>query len=479
LTSALDTREVGEPDTGKVSTVEDPALLQALIESERRFRSAFNASPVGIGLSDETGRFIAVNPALCVLFARPENEVLGRSAAEFTHPDDLETHRQATELIESAPDGIVRIEKRYRRPDGEIRWAWLTVTHVEGPDELPWTLAHVQDVTERKNVELALRESEANLVAVAAVVRRIQSGEDARGTIVEAARALSGAQVASLLEPDGDDGESAQRLVVSASTDSALLDEEVPLHVSTVTGQVYLTGSAEMLSDPLVDPRLSAPLLAKTGARSICVLPISDTDGVTGVLSVGWPHRVAGFDTGSTRALMLLADEAGLALHRERLLQELERLATTDELTGLPNRRAWDLRVGQLMAAARRGGAPLTVAIGDIDHFKFYNDTRGHGAGDALLRRFASAARAAIRQIDFIARWGGEEFVLALPGCLPSEAESVLARVRATVPDGQSCSFGFAGWDGEEGAAQLIQRADAALYQAKASGRDRVVAAEY
>ncbi|GAA5653485.1 PAS domain S-box protein [Geodermatophilus obscurus] len=127
--------------------------------TEARFRALFEASPVGIGLSDERGVFVAVNPAMCRLFGRPAEELLGRSAAPFHHPDDRHVHAASAQLITAAEDGVGRVQKRYVRPDGTVRTAWLTLTHITGPDGRPWTLAHVQDVTERVAAEQALRES--------------------------------------------------------------------------------------------------------------------------------------------------------------------------------------------------------------------------------------------------------------------------------------------------------------------------------
>jgi diguanylate cyclase (GGDEF)-like protein len=109
----------------------------------------------------------------------------------------------------------------------------------------------------------------------------------------------------------------------------------------------------------------------------------------------------------------------------------------------------------------------------DLDHFKRYNDARGHQTGDRLLKRVATYWCDELRPIDILARYGGEEFALALPACPLDEALLVVERLRAAVPDGQSCSAGIASWDGAESAADLLDRADRALYEAKRSGRDQ------
>jgi diguanylate cyclase len=152
-------------------------------------------------------------------------------------------------------------------------------------------------------------------------------------------------------------------------------------------------------------------------------------------------------------------------------------MARTDDLTGLPNRRAWDHEIGREIARARRQGTPVTVAMVDLDHFKTYNDANGHLAGDRLLKEAAGTWRSVLRTTDLIARYGGEEFAIALPGCAEEEAERLIDRLRAVTPAGESCSAGIAEWDGAEHAEQLLGRADRALYEAKQAGRNRTVVA--
>lgn len=443
---------------------------EALAESEQRYRTVFAASPVGISLSDEHGHFVAVNEALCRLLARPESDVLGRSAAEFTHPADLAKQARIGELIGASADGIVRFEKRYLRPDGQARWGWLTLTHTPGPLGQTWTLAHMQDSTERKLAEQALIDSEANLTAVARVMHRIQSGTDAREAIVEAGVEVSDAGYVCLLEPCPD----RRALRVTASSDPSLADIGIPLTAASATVQAFRTGEAMFLSDLEDHPLISPALLALTGARSIYLAPVSAQGSVTGVLMVGWRHRVADLDDRRARAVTLLTAEAGVALRQASLLAELEQLAKSDPLTGLLNRRGWDDHLAQLVTQARRTGTPLTIALADLDHFKRFNDTFGHPAGDRLLKDFARGGRAALRTVDTMARWGGEEFAIALPECSTEHAAPVLDRVRQAVTDQQTCSIGYATWDGLETVDELLDRVDSALYVAKHGGRNRV-----
>jgi diguanylate cyclase (GGDEF)-like protein len=111
----------------------------------------------------------------------------------------------------------------------------------------------------------------------------------------------------------------------------------------------------------------------------------------------------------------------------------------------------------------------------DVDRFKAYNDAHGPPEGDRLLADIAGAWKAELRGHDIVGRYGGEEFLLVLPGVDSDIAARVIERLRGAMPTEVTCSFGVATWDGGEGATALVARADAALYRAKAEGRDRVV----
>ncbi|WP_345713935.1 GGDEF domain-containing protein, partial [Kineococcus glutinatus] len=147
----------------------------------------------------------------------------------------------------------------------------------------------------------------------------------------------------------------------------------------------------------------------------------------------------------------------------------------TDALTGLPNRRTADAELERLCARARAEGRPLSVAMIDLDRFKVFNDTFGHQAGDKLLQGAAEAWRSTLEERGvLLARYGGEEFQALALGLRAEQLQAVLEGARAGTPAGQTFSAGVAQWDGAEGVALLVGRADVALYAAKRAGRDRV-----
>jgi diguanylate cyclase (GGDEF)-like protein len=166
-----------------------------------------------------------------------------------------------------------------------------------------------------------------------------------------------------------------------------------------------------------------------------------------------------------------------LEQEREVLLARVEAMARTDELTGLPNRRAWDEELRREAARAGRLGTSLAVVLLDLDRFKAFNDSHGHQEGDKLLHEAALAWRTVLRVTDFIARYGGEEFAVLLPAASPEGGLEVVERLRQATPMGQTCSAGVAFWNATDTPEEVVRRADEALYEAKREGRDRAVTA--
>jgi diguanylate cyclase len=173
----------------------------------------------------------------------------------------------------------------------------------------------------------------------------------------------------------------------------------------------------------------------------------------------------------TTLVLLRLWDLLG---NLERKADELAGLARVDGLTGVPNRRTWDHELARACRTALEAHEPLVVAILDLDRFKAYNDAHGHLMGDLVLKETATAWHEILDGTGFLARFGGEEFSVLLPGHRLDAAEPVLERLRATMPGGQSCSIGVAVWDFSEDPADVVARADRALYFAKHAGRDRI-----
>lgn len=229
-------------------------------------------------------------------------------------------------------------------------------------------------------------------------------------------------------------------------------------------------------------PLLLLPLawVALVGDRaSMVVLNVAMGVGLIGpILAVGAPD----YPTSEWRRAIIwlvVAPTMGLAIQAivERVRQansDLEALARRDPLTGLFNRRGFAELADREIVRARRTNEPLAVAMIDLDHFKRFNDTHGHAGGDRLLTQAALAWGEELRDIDLMARWGGEEFIILLPRCPIQVGEIVADRVRVATPEQQTCSVGVAQWRPTESLTDAIGRADEALYRAKERGRDQV-----
>jgi diguanylate cyclase (GGDEF)-like protein len=222
------------------------------------------------------------------------------------------------------------------------------------------------------------------------------------------------------------------------------------------------------------EARLSRGLLASLTVAALIAPAVLIMQALTG----GDSDRVAIGVSCTVLFLLVVARMAGLLRRVEVQARQLRELARVDALTGLPNRRTWGSELPVAVERARLSEIPLSVAMMDLDHFKKFNDEYGHPAGDRLLAGAAAAWRKSLRTVDLIARYGGEEFIVLLPDADSTATVSIIERLRVVTPAGQSFSAGVATWDGAESSDELISRADAMLYEAKRSGRNRTLFAE-
>ncbi len=176
-------------------------------------------------------------------------------------------------------------------------------------------------------------------------------------------------------------------------------------------------------------------------------------------------------------ALADLAATVMAEVELRRLARRLQEEVRVDDLTGLPNRRALREAGPAEIARARRFAQPLVLAILDLDRFRRFNDRHGSPAGDDLLRRITGVWTSELRDIDVLARLGGEEFALILPATGLDPAFDVVERLRGSLTSGLTCSAGIAGLRTDERLEDLLARADAALVRAKRSGRNASVLA--
>ncbi len=245
-------------------------------------------------------------------------------------------------------------------------------------------------------------------------------------------------------------------------------------------GQALATGRPYMTDDYQAD--ISEHEVLRT-FRSAVAVPMVWNDELKGALSVGWT-QMRRIEAADVRTLEAIADLATVACCNAETYEEIQQAARTDALTGLLNHGAMQVRLREEIARARRDDAALSCVILDLDDFKHVNDSRGHQAGDELLRAVADILRAELRPYDQVARYGGDEFVLLLPGSDEATAYAVAERVRdAVAAEAQpgsrlelsgACSLGVAQWREPLDAETLLDQADRALMLAKRTGKGRV-----
>ncbi len=325
------------------------------------------------------------------------------------------------------------------------------------------------------------QESHAMLMTMASVAEAMQDvsreaadGAAARAAVCAAAGAIGGSDVVAFFEPDG-----AGQLLLTASVGPGLpLGTRVSVGKEPSGAAVAFTSKRPFFVAEAADHAAVSQRLVEAGnVESMHFEPVVREDEAIGVLVLAWRERLFQLPHVTASGLRMLAAEAAIAIDRADLLARLEVSARTDDLTGLPNRRAWEEQLPLELARAERDEAPVCVAMLDLDRFKGFNDDRGHQAGDRLLKQSAASWAMQLRSTDMLARYGGEEFALVLPGCTLSDGQLLVERLRAAMPEDQTVSAGIAAWDGKETPELLVGRADSALYAAKKAGRDQLVVA--
>ena len=451
--------EVGQDGRSGQRTVQTFAGAHAETDAE----NALDGRPSGIATVVATGEALAV-------------------------PDARSNHLLRPELVEHYDVGAAVLLPV--RIGAEVRRVAVLVWHVsrELDAEL---LGLAETLAEQAAAGLARLEAEHRHAAGAAQDRalvRAARALNASLDLLEVLRILSreaalalGADLAGVYLGD------AERGAVAAAGHN-VPDEWYGLELSPGQGAA---GNALQLGRPWFtnDYRNDVePIAHATMARfrTALAVPMAWNGELKGALSVGWTsmRRIVPEDEGT---LLAIADLATFACHNAETYEAMQRAARTDALTGLLNHGAMHVRIREEIARARRDGTPLTAAIIDLDDFKRVNDVRGHQAGDELLRRVATTLQAQLRPYDQVARYGGDEFVLLLPGSDEADARQVAERVRDAVAEhiaGQpdlamagACSIGLAAWHETLEAEDLLEHADRALLLAKRTGKGRVAVA--
>lgn len=417
------------------------------LEAARRFRSAlFTLSPDSVLVTDREGTIVEVNPRFCEVTGYQAGEVVGHNARLLQSGTTAsETYRTMWNTLLAGREW--RGDLQNRRKDGSFYWEAHAVVPVLGRDgEITHFVSFQRDISERHEMERALTASERlyrsihDNVQEAIFLVRVE-GEDFvyvgnnprhEETTGLTAERLRGARPRDILPPGMAETVASNYRRCVAERQTIRYEEELDLPA----GRCYWMTS---------------------------LAPVFDDEGRV--------EMIVGLSVDVTE--------------QKRAEAELRRLATTDVLTGLANRRHFLERAAQELGRVRRYGTPSAFIMLDIDHFKRINDTWGHATGDAVLRSIAGVLGGALRETDLVGRLGGEEFAVLLPETDLDAALGLAERLRVAVTeatveaDGEilhfSASFGVTLLHADDETVDMpMARADAALYAAKFAGRNRV-----
>jgi diguanylate cyclase (GGDEF)-like protein/PAS domain S-box-containing protein len=425
------------------------AAEAGLAAERRRIEALTRHSPVGIFETDAEGHMLYLNERLGEMTGLPAGAAGDATIAASVHPDDLEVVSEAWwQAVATGFD--FDLDYRYVRPDGSVCWAIGHASAIgDGEGGVSGFLGTVQDVTELRQREAALREAE----------ERFRHAFD---------HALIGV---ALVSPDGEWLRVNRRMCAMTGYDE---DQLLEMTFQELTHPDDLQSDLTQL-EQLLAGEIAGYEMQKRYFRA-------DGETIWVLLSVS---LVRGEDDEPLYFVSQIQD----ITERHREERELRRMADTDPLTGLANRRRFADDLAREVARTEREGSDLALLLLDIDGFKGINDTLGHRAGDELLRRIADTLTAQMHGTGIVGRLGGDEFAVLLPdvdrATARKIAEVVLGSIRAEplkldgVELRPTVSIGVAMAGDVSGAEKtLLAGADLAMYEAKAAGRDRVAELE-
>jgi diguanylate cyclase (GGDEF)-like protein/PAS domain S-box-containing protein len=445
-------------------------LAAALMATTRRqtahFRSLAQSSQDLVAVLGDGGcRY--VSPSVATMVGRPERELFGDGLLDCVHADDRELLARVATTGEPADTSF-----RVRNASGEWRHLEARATDLRGDRHLRGVVVNARDATERVRLEQELttqsrRDSFASKLGEAL---EMADEEEAVFDVVERAMTETSAPTPMELLLSDSSRANLNRVAVSPEAPAPGCPVKSPFSCVAVRrgSAVVFESSDELNSCPKLRDRPG-------GACSAVCVPVSFMGRSLGVLHSTGPEH-APLAKEKIAQLATLAGQAGARIGTVRAFEKTQLQASTDGLTGLVNRRTLEKELRGLF----KGDAPFALAIADLDNFKQLNDMHGHETGDRALRLFAQVAQDTLRDQDVIARWGGEEFVIALEGLDRFAAIAILDRLRERLGQAHpgetprfTVSFGVADSAQADTLEGLLAIADAGLYAAKHGGRDR------
>ena len=454
--------------------------------TERQMLAVVNrVAGMGFALLDAELRFLELNPYLARLLDSSSEDMLGRSALEFTCES---VRSSAARALASVLESGLRVTGKwpFLCPSGRQRMARVYCERVAGPGSQPLVFCVISDVTAERNAQL-LQQAQAAVLREVSLNRPLSEilahvGEAVRQQRPEASVLITHFRDDSLDLEYATSPDAALQARIRARPGRCPCGPQEPVAVASCgrgAREAAVASCGRGAREAVIRTRLPARERS-LGLGSIWTYPLRDDNGTTlGTLCL-LLERTVRPDAAESAFLEQMAAVAGFALARQDALEDLDQKAHRDPLTGLANRALLMDRLQQLLQIARNGHHTGMLML-DLDDFKSVNDTHGHDAGDRLLAEVAGRLRTALRESDTVARLGGDEFVVLLPDSGPESAVQVARKLIAALQlpvciDGAqlaaSPSIGVAlAAPGDTVQAALLRRADSAMYQAKLAGK--------
>jgi diguanylate cyclase (GGDEF)-like protein/PAS domain S-box-containing protein len=446
-------------------------LAWALVAATRRrtwhFRSLVNSSTDLVAVLGSGGCRYA-SRSLSSLVGRPEAELLRDGFERLVHDDDRAAVASARST--GQPHELVF---RMLNQRGEWRYLEAHITDLREDRHVSGVVLNARDISERVKLEREVSQQAERDKFGGQLIEALEMADEegsAYDVVERAMKEISTTTPMELLLSDSSRAHLKQ-VATSPSAGAPECPVESPFSCAAVRrGSAVVFDSSEALN---ACPKLRG---RPEGACSAACVPVGFMGRALGVLHVTAPENEPP-DALAVEQLTVLATQAGARIGTVRAFEKSQLQAATDGLTGLANRRTTQTQLRGLIKAGRG----FAIAFADLDEFKKLNDKHGHEAGDRALRLFAQVCQSVLREHDVVARWGGEEFLLVLPDLDRQSALSVLERIRERLAEGHvgnhprfTASFGLTDSTEAESLEELLLIADAALYDAKASGRDRI-----
>jgi diguanylate cyclase (GGDEF)-like protein/PAS domain S-box-containing protein len=467
-----------------VDVTGDRRAENQLRELDRMRRRAMESSPIGMSLTDPSGRFLYVNPALQEQLGRRSDELVGIPFTDVVHPDDRGRDVAALEAMNAGLQDQYQTEKRYLRPDGSGVHVLVSVSvlrDAEGRAVQFFTQA--VDLTERKRSEQEARRRATQQSVVATLGARALEGVELPRLLEEAAAAVASTlelDLVSVLEARPGGNEVVVRAAIGFD-DDLIARAVLPVRPGGRLDR-SLRAKGPLVTEDLAASEMEASTLERHGVTSSLSVCIGERDQPFGLIGAHSRERRS-FSVEDADFLAAVANLLWDAIARRRAEERIRHQALHDGLTGLPNRTLVRDRLQLALQRAERTGRHASVLVVDVDNFQLINDSLGHAAGDELLKAIASRLQGAVRPGDTVARLGGDEFVVLCEDVGDvAGAERVARRLSectacpfeiASVQHRVEISIGVALADASATAESLLRDADAALHRAKERGRAR------